>query len=159
MERDEQADDIKAIDAIIARQFASLNWQAGGLGDWDGFASDFFPGASLYPATRPVRLQSVESFVERMRGLAQSTLRSFHERVLGTQVRVFGNVAVAVAACEMAENETEVNRGVEMLLLVKDNGVWQIVSQAWDSEGPRKPIPPELMYGVSGPGAASATRR
>ena len=66
-------------------------------------------------------------------------------RLLGTEIRVFGNVAVAIAACEMTENEKEVNRGVEMLLFVKDNGVWQIVAQAWDSEGPGKPIPSHLI--------------
>jgi hypothetical protein len=47
---------------------------------------------------------------------------------------VFGNVAVAIAHCDMLENGTDVNRGVEMLLLVKDEGMWRIVSQAWDSE-------------------------
>jgi hypothetical protein len=34
----------------------------------------------------------------------------------------FGNVAVVAASCEMAENETKANRGVEMMLLVKDEG-------------------------------------
>jgi len=40
-----------------------------------------------------------------MKGLAATKLRSFHEVVLGTEVRVFGNVAVALAACQMTENE------------------------------------------------------
>ena len=34
----------------------------------------------------------------------------------------------------MTENGTEVNRGVEMLLLIKNEGAWQSVSQAWDTE-------------------------
>jgi hypothetical protein len=37
-------------------------------------------------------------------------------------------VAVAVAACEMTENDTRVNRGVEMMLLIKDGGEWKIVA-------------------------------
>ena len=70
-------------------------------------------------------------------------LRSFREGVVGT-VRVFGNVAVALAACEMTKIDAEVSRGVEMLLLVKTDGAWRIAAQAWDAEGPSKPIPPHL---------------
>ena len=80
-----------------------------------------------------------------MKALSQTTLTTFNEVVLGTEVFVFGNVAVAIAACEMTENETEVSRGVEMLLLVKDQGAWRIVSQAWDKESPASPIPPTLL--------------
>ncbi len=138
-------DDVHAIKTLIARQFRSLNWSSGAPADWDTFAADFFPDASLYPAGRPVRRQSVEVFAERMKGLAQTHLRSFQESVLGTEVRVFGNVAVAVAACEMTENDAEVSRGVEMLLLVKNDGKWQIVSQAWDRETTANPISSDLL--------------
>jgi hypothetical protein len=104
--------------------------------------------ASLYPAGRPAKRQSIEAFAERMKGLGQTHVRSFQESVLGTEVRVFGNVAVAVAACEMTENLAEVSRGVEMLLLVKNDSARQIVSQAWDRETPDNPIPPDLLTGV-----------
>jgi len=147
MQTDDQTDDIRAIQALVARQFASLNWAPGTEADWAGFVADFLPEAALYPAARPVKRQTVEGFVERMRGLAGTRLRSFHETVLGTEIRVFGNVAVAVAACEMTENGAEVNRGVEMLLLVKDKGIWRIASQAWDAEGPSKRIPAHLAGG------------
>jgi hypothetical protein len=43
--------------------------------------------------------------------------------------------------CGITENDAEENRGVEMLLLVRDEGQWRIVSQAWDSESPSNPIP------------------
>jgi hypothetical protein len=32
-----------------------------------------------------------------------------------------------------------------MLLAVKDEGTWRIVSQAWDTESPSKPIPANLV--------------
>jgi hypothetical protein len=137
--------DMRAIGAVIARQFASLYWRPGTTGDWQAFASDFHLEASLYPAARPARRQTVDAFVQRMNGLAGTKLRSFREEVLGTEIRVFGNVAVAVAACEMIENDAEVNRGVEMLLLVKDEGHWRIVAQAWDTESPAQPIPSDLL--------------
>ena len=149
MQTDEHRDDVRAIEALVARQFASLTWAPGTSADWDAFAADFFPDASLYPAARPAKRQTIEAFVLRMKGLAGTKLRSFHEAVLGTEIRVFGNVAVAVAACQLTENGSQVNRGVEMLLLVKDEGAWRIVSQAWDAESPSKRIPAHLVGGAA----------
>jgi ketosteroid isomerase-like protein len=138
-------DDEQAIERIIHRQFASLCWQEGGSGDWAQFASDFSPDALLYPAARPARAQTVDAFVERLSGMAGKSLHAFHETVLGTDISVFGNTAVALAACELTENETSISRGVEMLLLVKTAGEWKIVSQAWDMESPGQSIPAHLL--------------
>jgi hypothetical protein len=41
----------------------------------------------------------------------------------------------------------EVNRSVEALLLIKDDGRWRIVSQAWDTASKAKPIPKDLIGG------------
>ena len=60
-------------------------------------------------------------------------------------MRVFGSIAVAVAVCQLTENETQVTRGIEMMLLVKTDSRWQIVSQAWDTEGESKHIPADLL--------------
>jgi hypothetical protein len=144
MENAENNDDSRAIAAIIERQFASLGWLPGKSADWQAFTADFFPDASLYPAVRPARRQTVDGFVERMKGLAGTKLRSFKEDVLGTEIRIFGNVAVALAGCEITENDADVSRGVEAVLLIKDEGVWRIVSQAWDTESEAKPIPEHL---------------
>jgi ketosteroid isomerase-like protein len=150
MQADEHGDDVQAIEAVIARQFASLSWTPETSADWDQFVADFFPEASLYPAARPAKRQTIEAFIERMKGLEGTKLRSFEEAVLGTEIHVFGNVAVAVAVCEMTENGAEVHRGVEMLLLIKNAGAWQIVSQAWDTESPSQPIPMRLLGRAAG---------
>jgi ketosteroid isomerase-like protein len=142
---DEQHDDIDAIKAIIARQFASLSWGRGRSGDWQAFAADFAPDALLYPAARPAKPQAVDAFVERMKGISQTTLLSFYEAVLGTRIHVFGNIAVSIVAAEMTENDAATNRNVEMLLLVKSEGAWRIVAQAWDRVTSSHPIPDELV--------------
>jgi ketosteroid isomerase-like protein len=147
MGTDEHSDDARAIEMLIARQFGSLGWAPGKPADWKGFAADFNPDASLYPAARPAKRQTVQAFVERMQGLAATSLRSFEETVLGFDVHVFGNIAVALAACEMTENGTDVSRGVEALLLIKNEGAWRIVSQAWDTASKSKPIPLHLVGG------------
>lgn len=144
MAEDNQMSEVREIKQIIGRQFGSLCWSSDTAADWDTFVSDFFPGAPLYPAARPVRQQSINEFRERLSGLAKTKLHSFHENMLGTEIRVFGNVAVAVVGCEIVENESDVTRGVEMLLLVKSAGQWKIVSQAWDTESDEKRIPPHL---------------
>ena len=136
-----ESDDVRAIRALIARQFASLCWRPGAPPDFAAFAADFLPGAALYPSARPVRALAVDAFVERMRGLSQGSLRTFHETVLGAEVQVFGNVALAIAAAENVENGTEANRVVEMLLLVKDDGAWKIAAQGWDKVTAEQPLP------------------
>ncbi len=83
-------------------------------------------------------------FVRRMQGLAGASLESFREETLGTHVRVFGNVAVALAASEHVENEAETSRVVEAILLIKEDGRWRIAAQAWDNAGPGRPLPGDL---------------
>jgi hypothetical protein len=144
----DHTDDVRAIKAIVARQFGSLSWAPGTSADWDAFARDFSPGAVLYPAARPAKGQTMGAFAERMKDLAETKLHSFREAVLAVEIRVFGNAAVAVTGCEITENDAEVIRGVEMLLLIKNGNVWQIVLQAWDTESASEPIPSYLLGGA-----------
>jgi hypothetical protein len=113
---------------------------------WDTFAADFLPDALLVPATRPVRPQTLEGFISRMKGVAEGALRSFEEKTLGMQVLVFGNVAVVLAGSEMLENGTEVNHDVSGYLLVKDEGKWRIAAQVWDHASEQRPIPADLRH-------------
>lgn len=138
-------EDVVAIRALIARQFASVNWSPKQPADWTAFTADFLPDATLFPAARPARVQSVGEFVERMERLANTTLKTFGEAMLGARIEVFGNVAIAFGICEFTENDDVPHRGVEALLLVKDNGNWRIAAQAWDLEGPEKPIPDRFL--------------
>jgi len=71
--------------------------------------------------------------------------------LLGSEIRVFGNVAIAAAGCEITENGANVSRSVEMLLLVKDQDAGKIVAQAWDTENPSKPIPRALLASSENP--------
>jgi ketosteroid isomerase-like protein len=138
-------EDHKAIEAIIGRQFGSLNWTPHKPADWSAFVADFLPGASLYPAARPAKRQTPEEFVARMKGLAESKLLSFKEDVLGRQIQVFGNVAIVAAGCQFTENGKDVNRGVEMMLLIKEDGKWRIAAQGWDTENELSKLSADLL--------------
>ena len=137
--------DVRAIRELVQRQFASMTWAEGGSPDVAEFKNDFVANAKLYPSARPLASRSIDEFASRMCELASTSLLSFRERAIGMKVHVFGNVAVAVVACENTENETEVNRNVEMMLLAKNDGCWSIAAQAWEKETEARPIPGDLF--------------
>ena len=139
--------DVRAIKAIIERQFSALSWLEGSCGDWETFAADFVEGATLFPAARPVKPQTIVAFLARMKNVAGKELRSLQETVLGIEVKIFGNIAVAIVACGMVENEVTDSQTVEMLLLVKCDGTWRIAAQAWDKVSELSPIPKGLLTG------------
>jgi hypothetical protein len=138
------ANDLQAIKALIGAHFDALHWNTGTGPDWETFAADFLPDASLYGAARPVRRQTLEGFITRMNGLIGETLQSFEEKTIGMQVLVFGNVAVVLAASEMLENGTEVNHDVSGYLVLKDGGKWHIAAHAWDKATQQNPVPENL---------------
>lgn len=138
--------DTQAIKTLIGAHFQGLRWAPGTSPDWETFASDFLPDASLFPAARPARRQTLDAFIGRMNGVAQNTLRSFEESTLGMQVLVFGNVAVVLAASRMLENGTEVNHDVSGYLLVKSDGTWRIAAHAWDHVTEHNPVPESLRH-------------
>lgn len=140
-----ESEDIAAIKELVSAQFRSLAWTREGDADWAAFTRGFFPGAALFPAARPVKPQTVDQFVDRMRRLrAEGKLVSFEETPLGCAVSVFGNVAVAFAACDMLENGTVLTRDVSAIALIRDSGSWRIVAQAWDIETESRKIPAAL---------------
>lgn len=114
--------EIAAIREVIARQFASISWSPERPSDWSAFKADYLAEAVLFPAARPVAPKSVEAFVERMKGVAENQLESLQETLLGAEIRVFGNIAIAMATCGMVENGGDLQRGVEATLLVREDG-------------------------------------
>ena len=147
----EPSDDVREIKGILARQLRNISWSDDKESDWDRVAEDFLPGAPLYPAARPARSQTVGDFVERMKTLSQSSLRSFEQTMLGAEIHVFGNVAVAMGVCRNVENGGDEVRGVEAYLLVRDGGAWRIAAQAWDTERDGRKIPDYLLGGTMSP--------
>jgi hypothetical protein len=137
--------DISAIKQVMSREL-SLCWSGDKNADWEAFAGTFLPGAALFPAARPVNTQTLDQFIDRMKRLrAEGKLGSFEVTPLGCDVRVFGNVAVAFAACEMLENESTVTREINATVLVRENGIWRIAAQAWDTESGAHKIPRNLV--------------
>lgn len=140
-------DDLQAIRSLIGAHFQGLRWTPTTCADWATFSADFLPDASLFPAARPARRQTLDAFIARMNGVAQGALRTFEEKTLGMQILCFGNVAVVLSASEMVENGTEVNHDVSGYLLVKSEGRWRIAAHAWDHASDQRPVPEVLRRG------------
>jgi hypothetical protein len=142
----DEGDDTRAIQALIGAHFQGLRWSESASADWDVFRSDFLPDASLFPAARPVRRQTLDAFVARMNEVARGALHSFEEKTLGMQVLRFGNVAVALAASRLLENGTDFNHDMSAYLLVKSEGAWRIAAHAWDHATEQNPMPENLRH-------------
>jgi hypothetical protein len=140
----DQNDDVQAIKSLIGAHFRGLRWAPNTRADWAMFSADFLPDASLFPAARPVRRQTLDAFIARMNRVAEGTLRSFRETTLGMQILMFGTVAVVLSASELLENDTQVNHDVSGYLLVKDEGKWRIAAHAWDHATEQMPVPEQL---------------
>lgn len=136
--------DEEEIRALIKNHFEGMRWTVNTTPDWQDFSSDFLPGASLFPAARPVQIKTVQAFIDRMNGVAATTLHTFEEHTLGMQIHAFGNVAVVLAASEMLENGTETNHDISAYLLVKSEGKWLIAAHAWDKASEEMPVPEPL---------------
>lgn len=137
--------DVAAIKQLM-RQELSLSWSTGQSADWEAFAGTFLPSAALFPAARPTKPQTLDQFLDRMKRLqAEGKLASFKVSPLGCDVRVFGNVAVAFAACELLENESTITHEVNATVLVRESGGWRIAAQAWDVDSGGRSLPEELI--------------
>lgn len=137
--------DHQQIRDLIEGQFQSLSWSKDREGGWGKFEDDFLEGAPLVPGARPVVATTVPDFVKRMQSLSQTSLGQLDENCLGAKINVFGNIAVAMAVCELIENETDTSHNIEALLLVKTDGEWKIAAQAWDTAAEGDALPKELL--------------
>ncbi len=125
--------DEEQIKGIIQAQFSALKWGADIKPNWPNFEAGFTEEAYLIPAKRPAKPISIFDFIQRMEGLRKDgSLESFSEQEKGTFIKVVGNIAIALAGCEMTENKAEVTKDISAFLLVKTNGEWSIAAQAWD---------------------------
>ncbi|MEE2811344.1 MAG: hypothetical protein VX412_11195 [Pseudomonadota bacterium] len=121
------------ISKLIAAQFRALCWDEETAPDTQALAAAYLPGAQLVASARPAQAQTAETFGTRMKALRDSgKITVFEEKGVGLHIWVAGNVAVAMAGCEMHENRSEVTEDISAFLLVKNPSGWAIAAQAWD---------------------------
>lgn len=138
-------DDVAAIRGLLADGFAAISWSPTTPPDWARFFGSYIKGATLFPAARPVVPTAPEPFRIRMdEQRAGGSMIDFEETMLGSEIRVFGKIAVATAAFRARVNKTGEGAGVNMYLLVKEGDGWRIAAVAWDNASDQNPIPASL---------------
>jgi len=121
--------------------------------DWERFASLFGQGAILTqiyhtPEGTGVLRVTPEEFGERSGPILLE--RPFYEREVSAQVQLFGGLAHVWSVYESrSDPEAEpFSRGINSIQLVRGgDGVWRILSVAWDAEGEGRVIPAEYLGG------------
>jgi hypothetical protein len=53
MSHSDETDDVRTIKALIGAHFDGLRWSPGASADWERFAADFLPDASLFHCFLP----------------------------------------------------------------------------------------------------------
>ena len=117
---------------LIHRQCGDISCAVDTPLDWLTCSRDFFDGALVFQAHRPVDAIPVEHLSTRMGELRDCTDAAHRrERVTHVEVLIFERVAVALAGCQLLDDERDVTCDVNAFLLIKDQGRWLIASQAW----------------------------
>ena len=121
------------IAALITAQFRALSWDEEKPADTETLTNAYLEKAQLFSSTRPAQAQSAIDFASRMTALRDNgRLDAFEEVGRGLHIWITGNIAVAMAGCEMHENRTTVTEDISAFLLVKNPDGWSIAAHAWD---------------------------
>lgn len=143
---DAYGDDVKAINTVIDGLFEAISWTPDRPADWQALAQSFHDDAVMIPSARPIATVDVRTFSDRMQAQRDSgALTSFEERVLHNTVHVMGNAASVANVYEGVANGGAPFRGVNMLLLSKEDGRWKVVAMTWAQETDDAPLPAALL--------------
>jgi hypothetical protein len=133
--------DAESVNSIVRALYEAVSFAPGGAPDWDRVRALFFPGARVVPPPPPdsaTKILDVESFIARSQLYVEQTglsARGFYEIELDRHVDSFGNIAHVLSSYESrhtAAHPTSVQRGVNSIQLLNEDGRWWVVSALWD---------------------------
>jgi hypothetical protein len=137
--------DAREIKAIIKRMFEAISWSPDKAPDLAAFRASVRDDAVLVPSARPANTTDISNFLIGMKTQRDNgNLVDFEETALGTHVRVFGNIAVAIGGYESTINKGKPGRGANVFMLVRGDRGWEIAAMAWDSEKDDVMLAPDL---------------
>ena len=118
-----------------------ISFEEGSAPDWDSMASLFSMHARITrvtpEATDYMELSGFRNMVEEL--LEVGAVTSFFESEILRRTDRFGNVIHIASAYETRISPTAIDyleRGVNSLQLIREEGRWKIVSLCWDSDAP-----------------------
>ena len=159
-ESDSAREAFQTIDGIINTLYKSVSFEAGGEPDWDLLRSMLFTDAIFVMRTSrssPMQKFSTDEFIDLFkRDITTYNMREtgFNERVTGYTADTFSRLTHAFVVYEVRlrpEDEQPLQRGVDSIQLVHNEGRWWIASITNDIETPDNPIPERFLKGGGTP--------
>lgn len=127
----------RQIDELMTLFYEVISFEEGGSPDWDSMARLFSKHARITRVTPETTdhldLQGFRSMAEEL--IEVGAFTSFFEREIGRRVDRFGQVMHVASAYEttIAPDAIDyIERGVNSLQLIREDGVWKICSLCWD---------------------------
>lgn len=147
------AEDLAAIDAVIAETYASISGPVGQKRDRQRMAAVFAEGATL-TAMRPTSKEYTAFTCSPMtpdqyadQSIDALEQMGFTESEIGRTLEVYGTIAHAFSAYEGhftdEKGQPQMVKGINSMQLVKVNGQWKMYTILWDQQWPegRNPVP------------------
>jgi hypothetical protein len=135
-------------DTLIKDLYEVISGPAGPR-DWERFRKLFHPKAQMGAYSpgqngQPDQLVlfSPDNYIKRNGPRFEKM--EFYEKELGRQTQQFGKLWQILSSYEWHSGELR-QRGVNALMLVKDQNQWLIMSIIWETESKESPIPKPLL--------------
>lgn len=132
------------VDALFRAFYEVISFEEGGTPDWASMAGLFSKHARITRVTPEaidyMDLTSFRNMAEEL--LEVGAVTSFFERELARRIDRFGSVLHVASAYETRISPSAVDhleRGVNSLQLIREDGGWKIVSLCWDVNAPFNP--------------------
>jgi hypothetical protein len=126
------------LDRLMRRFYEVISFERGGAPDWEGMRRLFSKDARITRVTPEaidfMDLNSFQNMAEEL--LEVGAFTSFHEKEVARRTDRFGEVIHVASAYETRVSKTAVDyleRGVNSLQLVREDGALKIVSLCWDN--------------------------
>lgn len=150
MEKEQNRMDVHELDALTAKFFRAVSFEAGETPPYEDIHSLFIePGLLIKNTTSTPEISSVRQFIEpRQAMVSRGELTRFGERELSETTQVFGNVAHRYSAYAKSGTINGVPfeaRGVISTQFVRTPAGWKISAMAWDDERPGLSLPAHLL--------------
>jgi len=136
---DANGSDQRQLDELIRAFYEVISFEDGGAPHWESMAGLFSKHARITrvtpEATDYMDLQTFRNMAEELLELGAFT--SFFERELARRTDRYGDVIHVASAYETRRSPTArdyLERGVNSLQLIREEGRWKIVSLCWDND-------------------------
>jgi hypothetical protein len=145
--------DVKSVDSIVKALYEVISGDAGQKRDWDRFRTLFHSSARMIPTGKNPNTGAFGAFVLTPEDYIKRSgpyleKEGFHEREIGRQTEVYGNIAHVFSAYEAKTkltDKTPLMRGINSFQLLNDGKRWWVVTIFWQQETPESPLPKERL--------------